>query len=370
MQLENRYAPRELEAIESSGRLETTLIGHPQLKAGLSALRMHQGRSLTFGALGGRPGHVLLVTGEPGSGKSVLLETHETMFRTPPDEDGERFPVVRVEMPDRCTRKGLVEAILAKMGHTASEDWRTSRIVDEIARLADRHHVLAILIDEAHRIWGGDTDDVARFLVSMMNTVRAQLVLAGPPELGELDRRHGLERRREGDIDLRPYRWTNSVDQYEFRCMLGAFEARMQLDKPAGLDGFDIARRIFVASNGLIGLVSKIFVECLRLSILRQADVSVTLLAEAFDNFTRDAGRKDVEDISFDDDIEDIGLKDRRALWWVDSGQNPFLCKPTQLRPLWDSYRAAQEKVEKDARELRLLKIRGRAKRLERRATA
>ncbi len=63
-------------------------------------------------------------------------------------------------MPSPCTKKGVVEAIFRAMQHDVPRDWNSAHIIEEIANLVQKHHTLMIMLDEADRIFGVDTDAV------------------------------------------------------------------------------------------------------------------------------------------------------------------------------------------------------------------
>lgn len=324
------YEEGEIEAARAAARLENGIILHPALKWAEKRLRMHQARSLILDGQEPQPGHLQIVTGEAGAGKTTLLKIHQRRFPSYRNEDGVVMPVVRVEMPSPCTRKGLVEAILGALGHSASEDWRTIQIVEEIANLAERHHVRMIMLDEADRIFGAETKEVARFLVSLLNKVKVQFVLSGAPEIQNLHRGYGLERRKEADIWLRPYRWDTSEGQRDFRSLLKVFDYRLELGELVGLDQFDLARRIYVATGGHVGLVSKLLVATLRSSLEQECQFDRLMLGKVYSSFQKQAD--DGPMIDFDRDVlrnpvEEIGL---------DPSANPFLCTPKELRDIWE----------------------------------
>jgi len=340
------YQPGELEAATAGARLENGIIPHPMLDDGLKRLRMHQARSYVLVGSKPQPSHLLVVTGAPGAGKTTLLEQHGAAFPNVTDDDGIRMTFVRVEMPSPCTRKQLVEAIFTAMGHQPSEDWKTTKIVDEIAAFADRHYVRMIGIDEADRIFGAETAEVAKFLVSLLNKVKAQIVLAGAPEITALNTGWGLGRRLEKDLVLNAYRWDTGEGQKAFRAMLGVFEARMGLSERSMLNEFHLARRMYVASEGHVGIVSKLLVEALLAAHQKGCrKVTADLLGEVYAGFVR--AEREPEEIDFDRDVEKDPAKPQAPLAKAD---NPFLCTEAQLKTIWIALKRKGEEAEAKAR--------------------
>lgn len=324
------YEPGEVEAATLAARLENGIIPHPSLKAARKALRLHQLRSLPLDGRAPQPGHLLMLTGEPGAGKTTLLKLHKRQFADVRDEDGLRITAVHAEMPTPCTKKGVVEAIFRSMQHDVPRDWNSAHIIEEIASLVQKHHTLMIMLDEADRIFGVETDAVAKFLVSLLNVVKAQFVLAGAPKILNLNTGYGLERRTEEDIVLAPYRWDTTEGQLNFRTLLEVFDLRLGLGAPAGLKEFDLARRIYVATGGHVGIVSKLLVASVRCAAERSCVLDRKLLGEVWMNLRR----KEVEQEAIDFDC-DVQLNPVKPAPPVPPSENPFLCKPGQVKAIW-----------------------------------
>ena len=354
------YEPGEIEAATLAGRLENGIIPHPALKQASAALRLHQLRSLPLDGNAPRPGHLLLLTGAPGAGKSTVLKLHKARFPDVRDEDGLRITAILAEMPAPCTKRGVVEAIFRSMGHDAPADWNSARIVEEIANLVQRHHVLMIMLDEADRMMGGETDAVAKFLVSLLNTVKAQMVLAGATDLLALNTGYGLERRTQEDVVLTPYRWDTGEGQTSFRSLLGVFGMRLGVATPVALGEFHLARRIYVATGGHVGIVSKLLVAASRHAAGSGGVVDRGLLGTVWADLRRKD--EDEQEIDFDRDVEKNPVKPRPRLKAAD---NPFLCKDARVVEIWKEHRAATviaaEAAEAARRGKRRLRARGSA---------
>lgn len=325
------YGPGEVEAATLAAKLENGIIPHPSLMAAEKALRMHQLRSVPLDGKGPQPGHLLMVTGAPGAGKTTLLERHKHRFADVRDEDGLRITAVLAEMPAPCTKKGVVEAIFRSMQHDVPRDWNAAHIIDEIASLVRKHHTLMVMLDEADRIFGVETEAVAKFLVSLLNKVKAQFVLAGAPKILTLNTAYGLERRTEEDLVLAPYRFDTGDGQMNFRTLLSVFQARLGV-KGVALNEFDLSKRIYVATGGHVGIVSKLLVAAVRRAAEQDRAVDRKLLGEVWLGLRRkDAGP---QEINFDRDVEKDPVKPEPP---VPPSLNPFRCKSEQVKVLWQA---------------------------------
>lgn len=338
------YDPGEVEAATLAARLENGIIPHPSLEAAKKALRLHQLRSFPLDGRAPQPGHLVMVTGAPGAGKSTLLRLHKKRFHDVRDRDGLRITAVLAEMPSPCTKKGVVEAIFRAMQHEVPKDWNSADIIEEIANLVQKHHTRMIMLDEADRIFGVDTDAVAKFLVSLLNVVKAQFVLAGAPRILNLNTGYGLERRTEEDVVLAPYRFDTGEGQRNFRALLAVFDLRLGLGRKIGLNEFDLSRRIYVATGGHVGIVSKLLVATLRRAVERERDFDRKLLGEVW----MDLRRKEVEQEEIDFDC-DVLVNPAKPQPPVPPSQNPFLCKPDRVKQIWLAQIAATAKAAADA---------------------
>jgi len=295
-----------------------------------------------------------MVTGLPGAGKSTVLKHHKMRFPDVRDEDGLRITVVLAEMPSPCTKKGVVEAIFRSMQHDAPREWNSADIIDEIARLVEKHHVAMIMIDEADRMIGKEVASVSKFFVSLLNTVGAQFVLAGAPEILSINTDFGLKRRLGEDIILEPYMWDTKAGQIHFRTILQVFEQRIGTDLTENIHSPEMAKRIYVATGGHIGIVSKLLVAAVTEAVLSGTKISKELLG----NVWLSQKRKTISDalVDFDRDVAQHGDAKRRT---ESNAYNPFLCQISQLKALYEQQlsiaRGIAEDVDRAGRDSRAL---------------
>ena len=186
-----------------------------------------------------------------------------------------------------------------------------------------------IMLDEADRIFGVETEAVAKLLVSLLNKVKTQFVLVGAPRILTLNTAYGLERRSEEDLVLAPYRWESSDGQLNFRMLLKVFQARLSV-KGAALNDFDRARRIYVATGGHVSIVSKLLVAAVRRAAEQDRIVDGRLLGEVWLGLRRK--NAEPQEIDFDRDVEKNPVKPEPT---VPASQNPFRCRPDNVKVLW-----------------------------------
>lgn len=275
----------------------------------------------------------LIIAGPSGAGKSTILESYAEEFPHIKDgPDGDIRPVVLVEAPKRPTQRAFVAAIMRGLGSTARETWNTDEIIGRIAWLCDELKVQLILIDEAHHLCEhvsqDGEEDVSEFLKSLLNRIRTQIVLAGLPSLLHLRDYHQLRRRMQPPVILRPYAWSTVEGRARFMAMLGLFEAQMALPEPSLLFEHETAKRVYCATGGYPGLVSKDLSEALSLAEgeeLRRIDLA--LLGRVWTRF--DPASTPL--VSDDPDARPV----KEATLPKATKKNPYLARGADFLDLW-----------------------------------
>ncbi|WP_419906030.1 TniB family NTP-binding protein [Hoeflea sp.] len=358
---------------------ETTVIPHTRHVATKTAIRELHGRYRPLDSDRRFKARALLIVGASGSGKTTALEDYMadfpdmTLEDTCPslsDDEIERLKdadirrIVYVEAPERTTRRALVATILGAFGYRAREHWNTSEVIEKIALYAEQMGTQMIFIDEGHHMVNeakpDATIEVTEFIKSLLNRVKVQIVIAGLPQLLDIaapgPKTAQLRRRLQPPMVLRPYSWVTRSGRTMFSSVLGVMEKMMELPDPSGLSRHDIAKRIYVATHGEIGMVSKYLSRALSLALARQLrSIDLALLGEVHASWFTDYSSGDDDIIDFDTIIEDSD-PDRRQTAMQD---NPFLCSSDQLKTLWKKGCDAYAPHASFANDTRITRLRG-----------
>jgi Bacterial TniB protein len=300
----------------------------------------------------------LLLVGASGSGKTTALEAYHANFPDITQRDLERPAsviddatrellldgdikrIVYVETPERATRRSLVAAILSAFGYKTKGASNTSELVDRIAFLAEALHTEMIFMDEGHHIINEKNPDatleVTEFLKSLLNRLKVQIVIAGLPTLlqitAERPETAQLRRRLQPPVHLAPYDWRIKDGRIRFLALLRALELQLHLPEESGLDDHQIAKRIYVATGGEVGIISKYLSEALRRTIAGSLPkVTLELLAEIHTAW-RTEKPMDEAILDFDDLLEEDQA--------VDESNNPFSCTDAELLKIWGAQHA------------------------------
>lgn len=323
----------------------------------------------------------LLIVGASGSGKTTALEDYMADF---PDmtlkdgspsspvaeidglKDADLRRIIYVEAPERTTRRALVAAILGAFGYQAREHWNTSEVIEKIAFYAEQMGTQMIFIDEGHHMVNeakpDATVEVTEFIKSLLNRVKVQIVIAGLPQLLEIaapgPKTVQLRRRLQPPVMLRPYNWSTRSGRTMFSSVLGVMERMMKLTDPSGLSKHEVAKRIYVATRGEIGMVSKYLSQALSLALARQLrSIDLALLGEVHTSWFASYAAEGEDIIDFNTIIEDTGndaSAPRAAM-----RDNPFLCSPDRLKILWQNGHDAFAPYAPLANQTRITRLRG-----------
>ncbi|GJD56447.1 TniB family NTP-binding protein [Methylobacterium dankookense] len=343
--------PTDADISERVKTFEHAVVPHELFKKGRRAIETLRRRWRPKGV---KPlkARALLILGEPGAGKSFILETLAEENPKRATEDGDVRPVIFVEAPKRTTPRQLAAAIFDALepGYRLRDGWNTARILSEIKMLCEEMGVEVLMIDEAHHIVDhkntDDLEDAAEFLKQLLNMCSTQIVLAGLPHLGvlpETKKLRQLRRRFRPPVHLDPYNWSDRTGRRKYLGMLAFFERHLGLPEPSNLIGFDFAARIYCATGGHVGIISAHLSLALETAVADgKSRIDLPLMAGAYADLV--LKRKPAVLLDFDAGFPDevpagrTGEAEGRAR---DAGpeaasdDNPYLAQGEAFRALW-----------------------------------
>jgi len=284
---------RALSLAERLARIEQARVFYPRWSALLEEIaQCHAWRRLA-----GEPAepYGLLVVGPTGVGKSKLVSSYAWAY--PPvvaaDAWGERTlrPVVQATIPTPATVKSLAVTLLIALGDPRPTSGTVVTMTDRLVRYIADCRVELLILDElqhfvdrhSHRV----LDDASNWLKLLLKTTKVSCVLVGlQHEADALLRANAQLGRLFGDpYVLDPFSWDDDRPETiaEFRHVLAAVEGLMPLAEPSHLADGALARPLFVASSGLMGLLMALIRRATHLAVLRgQEHLDATVLADAF----------------------------------------------------------------------------------------
>lgn len=238
-----------------------------------------------------RYGGGLLITGATGTGKSCALQYYLEHFPVNDGDMGQEIPVLYVQTPSAPTVKSLAEAILSALGDPASFKGTSEEKTRRIYKFFKACEVELLLIDEFQHFAEvnrrGSTRDVTDWLKNLLNVTRVGVVLSGLPACEQtLAYNAQLARRFSARHEMLAFSYRSSARQLEFRGVLQSLQSALPIDT-ISLHADAFARRMFVASYGLIDYIVKILEEACDIARRTGATIlTLPIFSQAFKDST------------------------------------------------------------------------------------
>lgn len=338
-------------AMDAVADLELTIVTHRMFDNAITAMSLLHARSLHRQDGKRLRARGMLLVGAAGAGKTTVVQHFLDMHPAQETPDGIIMPVAVVEVPPAPTLRAIVDAIYSSLGYRAEQRLSAEDIIKDLMSKVDLLGVATMLLDESHHILASKrSDDVTEFIKSLLNRLGCSMIFSGLHELQDF--RHSLQlgRRLLPDVVLRPYNFSNTVDRLEFMSFLAAVEQNTMKDFESSISDQDFARRLYAASGGLIGIVTKYLSQALLLAKLRGLGrIDLDLLADIDASWSGTPGA--IEDIGFDVDIEfnegvDIAsMMATAGRTRIVEATNPFKCDNSRLREILE-HRITQKLID------------------------
>ncbi|RXZ36084.1 transposase [Oxalobacteraceae bacterium CAVE-383] len=265
---------------------EKTLILHQSFSAALSRIKT----AIEFAKNGAEPRHTLLV-GESGTGKTWLAEHIESLFPKALVMNRKIIPVLLVSTPPIPTLKSLCEEILFALDDPFYYRGTTTEKGIRALNLMRSCKVECVILDEFQHFLDNprhitSLTGVADWLKVFINEAGVPFVLIGLPHCEKvLHVNEQLRRRFSSRLNLPVFSIDTSDEERQFRTVLNEIDKALPMEKISGLAETDLARRIYFATNGLIGYVRKLITDAFEKALLRNhSSISLDLLGEAFED--------------------------------------------------------------------------------------
>ena len=236
----------------------------------------------------------LLIMGAARSGKSRLVEKICGYGIPVPNQ---RFPLKTIfasEVPSPVSIKSLVTMLLYSLGVADPERGNTSMQTSRLIRLVQSLNIEMLVLDEFQHLVENRSsyviEAVADWVKTLINQLKIPVVLVGLPEciaVFEQDDRGQLRGRFSKHLNIYPFEWKGHDprrDGYSYSKLLGIIESELRLPCSSNLSDGRIAKRLLIASGGLIGFTVLLIEEAYRIAIRRNEQaISLELLEEAFE---------------------------------------------------------------------------------------
>lgn len=256
----SRYAPPEGVVAESPSfgfKLIVEPIPHRRYRDAMFRIAELHLRYRKHGVGGG-----LLIMGPSGAGKSTMARTYHAYYPRQHQAERTHIPVLLVTVPPSPTSRSLAGAILEALGQKKVLRGTAPERTVVIHELFRKCGVEMVILDEAqHLLYTPqvrDFRDLTDWLKNFVEDAKVCIVASG---LGSaefvVNSNEQLRRRFSERIRIAPFALNDHEDFIEFRGILKAFESKLPLPAEVPLHEANLARRLHVASYGLLDYAVK-----------------------------------------------------------------------------------------------------------------
>lgn len=208
----------------------------------------------------------LLITGDRGAGKSTFCERYVREFPRRVTEDGTAIvPVLCASVPVPATPKSLATELLKVLGDPAAEKGTLISQTNRLRWALKMRMVELIMLDEFQHFQDRDSSKVLKtisdWLKLLMDHTRIPMVLLGMPystSILDAPGNEQLQRRFATRLTLAPFGYKDPTEQKEFRRFLKEIDDALPLTRPSDLAAPEIAFRIYMATDGVMGHLMKL----------------------------------------------------------------------------------------------------------------
>ena len=225
----------------------------------------------------------LLLIGPTGAGKTTIYRTYAQNYPRKETDEGSIVPIVYTSIPAPATVKGLVEAILKKLGDPLYNKGTTTNQTSRAYDLLAACKVELILLDEFHHFIDRESQKVLRnvcdWLKNLIINTGIPVVLFGLPESERILKVDNwqLSRRFNYRHTLIPFPRNDSGMEL-FRQFLKDIEGQLPLEEDSELAEKSLSERIYYATDGTIAHVMTLIRKGTTLAIeqkLKKLDLEV-----------------------------------------------------------------------------------------------
>jgi len=266
--------------------VENLLIAHPSFERAVCHLQ----KTITLSSNGIEPRHALLL-GESGTGKTWLAQHLASLYFQDGkgiDSPNTNNPVLLVNTPSIPTLKGLAEEILLALHDPLYCRGTASDKRQRALGLIKKCRVKLIVFDEFQHFldhgWYNSLTSVTDWLKRFIDDAGIPCLLMGLPRCEEiLQANEQLRRRFSTTLELPVFSIDTNDAEREFRAILNQIDRSLPTERKSGLAESDFARRLYFASNGLLGYLRKIITAAFEVTVQENRSmVDMQILEKVF----------------------------------------------------------------------------------------
>lgn len=235
-------------------------------------------------------GSLFVLAGVPRAGKSYVLQRYGRDFPAVNGENGIERPVLYVDLPVDCNKRGFVEALALALNAGCAAKTNVDDIFGNVLIELRRQKVQLLLLDETQEAFNAKKSAGAKaakgFIRKILNLGTLNVVAAGLPDTYSL---MAADEQLKGRGNLpyhmvHPYDWENKDHRGLFRLLCDSIDERLPFAEKSQLGSVQTAWRLHWVSDGVVGrLTDFIFPAACEALNLGEAHVTWTHFANHYD---------------------------------------------------------------------------------------
>lgn len=240
--------------------------------------------------------------GESRTGKTRLLEEFRSLHPPKRTKNGMTVPVLLVRAPPVPTVKGMIDTMLHAYGDRIGGTATLANKTEQVQTLIKACKTRAIIVEEFNHFVDSANGKVrfsaTDWLKQIADLKHIMICVSGlESSRAAVSQNEQFAGRFQKPFIMPRFDWQKADDREEFIAILREFESmlRPHFDLP-GLSGRDMAFRMYCATGGIIGYISKILREAVMAAMRAKRNI-ITLadLAKADDAASWSRGDSDFE---------------------------------------------------------------------------
>ena len=243
-----------------------TTVRHETFERGLDALRATH-------AMSGLEGVGMIIEGEPGVGKTTLLNKHVIDTYSKPEyrptDIVTPLPILMVRIPGRPTIPRVIEKFLLVSDHVKVSARKTETLETRLHKLIIHQGVEMIVLDEYQHLLRTEkyTRDTLNFLKVLIDDYKLSIVLSGLPSGLSVLQDHDELRERVSfeHVILKPFDITTNANAADYARYIIGLETKLN---KVGVDccslsNEDMLQRLLLATQGKARHISRLLMRLL-----------------------------------------------------------------------------------------------------------
>lgn len=218
----------------------------------------------------------LLLIGDSNNGKTTVIKRFNEKFGETyiDDNDNLNVPVRLIQAPPSANEKELYISLIDSLGLPYRSSDSSGVLRHQVIHAFRETHVRILIIDEVHSMLTGTARQQRLIMNSikfLCNELELPIVLCGTKDAVRIlhtDPQHASR----FDVAELPV-WRNDK---EFKKLLGSFERTLPLKNPSNLIEKEKADLIYSISDGNLGNVKRLIIEC-AIDAIKSGNETITL---------------------------------------------------------------------------------------------